>query len=559
MRHGHAAKSWLFLYFPCPARPVPAKIPLMKIGPTSHLPFDRLNEVFGRAMAQTLGYCAIAAALALSSLIGPAHIARADDISATSRGVVRVVTIAMVDDQVVGFGHGSGFVVAPNRIVTNAHVVELANRYPDNVVIGVVPSEGSKSYQGKVIAFDAARDLALVEFTGTRLPTVALYTGPIDEGAPVTALGYPGNVDLATARSATDYIHPLSPIRSEGVFSGRRAMSGVEVLLHTANIARGNSGGPLLDPCGRVIGVNSAITRGEEGDASFGFAIADSEVAAFLQAAKQSYPSVGTPCTSILDRIKQDSDADAKATAAVEAAKRDAAAKEAIVREEALAKARNDAELKRENIIAIAAVLLVAGALAIGGAGLLEVRRRRREAIWAGSAGAALLIAAAVVFFTRPAGDVILPPEVAPTQAPVVSSIAALGKMVCSFIPEKSRVVSSSVDAVTIDWGANGCMNSRTQYAENGSKWDRVLVPSEDQTVSVLEFDPAARSYVTMRYFLTADQMTTLREIRSQVTLKACSADESARVALSGQQSSIRSALPAYPNEKIVYACRSTD
>ena len=58
-----------------------------------------------------------------------------------------------------------------------------------------------------------------------------------------------------------------------------------------------------------------------------------------------------------------------------------------------------------------------------------------------------------------------------------------------------------------------------------------------------------------MRYFLTADQMTTLREIRSQVTLKACSPDESARVALSTQQSAIRAALPAYPNEKIVYSC----
>ncbi|MCH3002760.1 hypothetical protein K3W91_14770, partial [Listeria monocytogenes] len=87
-----------------------------------------------------------AAAALLFSLVGPA---RADDISATGRGVVRVVTIAIVEDEVVGFGHGSGFAVAPNRIVTNAHVVELLTRYPGNVVIGIVPSEGSKSYQGK--------------------------------------------------------------------------------------------------------------------------------------------------------------------------------------------------------------------------------------------------------------------------------------------------------------------------------------------------------------------------------------------------------------------------
>ena len=238
-------------------------------------------------------------------LLGLTAPARADDISASARGVVRVVTIAVVDDEVVGFGHGSGFAVAPNRIVTNAHVVELAARYPDNVVVGIVPSEGDKSYQGKVIAIDTARDLALIEFSGVRLPTLALYTGPVDEGGSVTALGYPGNVDLATARSAADYIRPLSPIRSEGVFSGRRVMSDVQVLLHTAGIARGNSGGPLLDPCGRVIGVNSALTRGEEGDTSFGFAIADVELSTFLRAANQPFASVGTPCTSLADQLRR--------------------------------------------------------------------------------------------------------------------------------------------------------------------------------------------------------------------------------------------------------------
>ena len=198
------------------------------------------------ASRQSLALCllrswAMVIAVLATALLSAAP-ARADDISATARGVVRVVTIAIVDDEVVGFGHGSGFAVAPNRIVTNAHVVELLARYPGNVVIGIVPSEGSKSYQGKVIALDTVHDLALIEFAGKPIPTTAIYTGPVDEGSMVTALGYPGNVDMATAKSAVDYIHPLSPIRSEGVFSGRRQMSGTAVLLHTAQIARG---GPI--------------------------------------------------------------------------------------------------------------------------------------------------------------------------------------------------------------------------------------------------------------------------------------------------------------------------
>ena len=132
--------------------------------------------------------------------------ARADDISAAGRGVVRIVSIAVAGDDVVGFGHGSGFAVAPNRVVTNYHVVELATRYPGSVVIGVVPSEGDKSYQGKLIAWDEDRDLALIEFTGIRLPVLTMYSGAIAEG--MKRLGWvarPKEIHaLQAAAAATD-------------------------------------------------------------------------------------------------------------------------------------------------------------------------------------------------------------------------------------------------------------------------------------------------------------------------------------------------------------------
>jgi S1-C subfamily serine protease len=521
----------------------------------AHGGFDREQKRSVRDL-RCLWRESLAALLALAGLLLATAPARADDISATARGVVRVVTIAIVDDEVVGFGHGSGFAVAPNRIVTNAHVVELLSRYPGNVVIGIVPSEGSKSYQGKVIALDAVHDLALIEFTGKPIPTVALYTGPVSEGGMVTALGYPGNVDLATAQSAADYIHPLSPIRSEGVFSGRRQMSGTDVMLHTAQIARGNSGGPLLDPCGRVLGVNSAITRGEEGDSTFGFAIADSELTAFLIRAKQPYASVGTPCTSIADIDKMDAQADAKASALADGAKREAAGKAVAAHEAALTAARDTADRHRENVMAIATLLLVLGAMGVGAGGLLDAQALRRQAIWAWVIGALVMVGAVVLFVLRPTGLPVAA-TVASVDVPAVavSSTAPLGKMVCRFVPQRSRVVSSATTDLPIDWGKAGCMNGRTQYAENGSKWDRILVPSDEQTVSVLQFDPATKGYVTTRYFLTADQMDGLRKIRSQVTLKACSPDEAGRITLASQQAAIRASLPPQPNEKIVYSC----
>jgi hypothetical protein len=116
--------------------------------------------------------------------------------------------------------------------------------------------------------------------------------------------------------------------------------------------------------------------------------------------------------------------------------------------------------------------------------------------------------------------------------------------------------VSTAAADLNLDWGAAGCVNGRTQYAENGSRWDRILIPADEQTVSVLQFDPATRAYVSMRYFLPAGQMDALRKIRTQVKLKACSTDEAARANLSQQQAAMRTQLPTYPNEKIVYACR---
>ena len=154
------------------------------------------------------------ALLAAFALTAPA---RADDIAATGRGVVRVVLLATVNGKIVGYSHGSGVAVAPDKVVTNAHVVELSQRFPDNVLVGVVPSEGDQSVQGQVLAYDPQRDLALIGFKGAKLPAATLYVGPVADGDPVIALGYPGNVDLATAQSADDYIRPMTPVRSEGV------------------------------------------------------------------------------------------------------------------------------------------------------------------------------------------------------------------------------------------------------------------------------------------------------------------------------------------------------
>ncbi len=486
--------------------------------------------------------------LALLAFAAPAR-AQGDDIAAASRSVVRVVVVAVEDGQIVGFGHGSGFAVAPNRVLTNAHVVQLAVQYPKDVVVGVVPSEGSRSYEARVVRVDPSRDLALLEIQG-QLPAVPLYVGPLQDGATVAALGYPGNVVLATARSARDYINPLPPTRSMGNYSNERPINGIAALLHTANIARGNSGGPLLDECGRVIGVNTFITRGDEGDSPFAFAIANREVAAFLRASSQPFAAVTGPCVDMGERLEQERE------------REEAEARRRLAEEQAQARAREEQEEQaqariqqiRENRMAVSLLLMLLALLAFGGALVMVTRDKMRNAYILGGVGAVFVIAATALFITRPGFDSIAAEaaEAGPAQDPAA---AFAGRHSCRLVPERSRITVSSGEPVELQWSETGCVNGRTQYAREGDVWRRILVPNRDQTVAVLEVRPGSREYVVNRYLLRADAMARARALRQRIALDRCTAEEAQMAELTTGLEQIRQILPDLPNERLVYDC----
>jgi len=491
--------------------------------------------------------------LALLALLALAQPARADDISAAGRGVVRVVVIAFEDGEVADFGHGSGFAVAPNRVVTNAHVVALAMENPKDVTVGVVPSEGSQAYRARIVAADPARDLALIELEEGSLIPLALYGGPLADGSPVAALGYPGNVDLATAGTAEDYITPLPPTRSIGIFSNVRPINGITTLLHTANIARGHSGGPLLDQCGRVLGVNTLITRNQEGDAPFAFAVANREVTAFLRQARQPFQATTAECVSMTDRLRQDRE---RTTAEALAREQAREARERQAFERALARI----DETRETRLAIAVLLLVFSLLAFGGAGILIVKNRQRPAIILGGGGLLLLVGAVIVFFTRPHREDVDPEAAAGNTTAAAAEAAAArfaGRNLCTLVPERSRVVASSDETVPLEWSDTGCVNGRTQYARNGDVWTRILVPEAEQAVSVTEFRPTSGEYVVSRYQLSAADMARVRDLRRDVDIKTCTADNEARTILADQLREIGDVLPQLPNERLVYSCRN--
>jgi hypothetical protein len=446
-------------------------------------------------------------------------------------------------------GHGTGFAVGRNRIVTNAHVVAVAVSNHENIRIGIVPSEGSAPSPARIILVDPARDLALLELVHGNLPTVPLFTSQLPPGTAVAALGYPGNVDYATARSIEDFLQPRPPSRSMGNFSDMRQTEMGPALVHTADIARGHSGGPLIDACGRVIGVNVAITNNEMGDSSFGFAIPAASLIEFLREARQPFGAVTTPCVSAESRQRDEAER-------IERERREREADEAERTREAdqlRAEQLSTIVERRETQVGISVLLLVLSLAAMGTTGILAIKDQpRRAIIAAGAAAGVLLIAAAAVFLSRPSLD----PASADREEPGESNEARLvGANLCRIDAGRSRVTVSQTPDVELSWEEGGCVNGNTQYAQDGSVWRRVLVPNQEQTVSVSQFDPSSGEYVVSRYLLSATAMDEARRLRRRIEQKACTADEEARTLMADRQRDLVEALPERPNERLVYSC----
>jgi len=138
---------------------------------------------------------------------------------------------------------GTGWVLAPERVVTNAHVV-AAVRDPQ-VRIG---GEGRR-YAARVVVFDPVRDLAVLAVPG--LPAPALRLGEdLDRGDAAVVAGFPldGPYRLDSAR-----VREVVTARGEDIYGRRPSIRQVYSLY--ATVQPGNSGGPLLSASGKVVGV----------------------------------------------------------------------------------------------------------------------------------------------------------------------------------------------------------------------------------------------------------------------------------------------------------------
>ncbi|MEC7534198.1 MAG: serine protease, partial [Pseudomonadota bacterium] len=310
-------------------------------------------------MSRFLARLAILLALVAPALTPMPAQAEPADIDAAARGVVRVVIIGDNNGELFPISHGTGFAVSGDTVVTNAHVVRDALR-DEGMQIGIVPNGGGEAVYGRIVAVLARNDLALLRITGSlRLPPLALAGGAPPDSGEVTSVGYPMNVDRAQGLDLSDIFRSQPPVKSRGYVSGARPSRQFDTILHTAPIARGNSGGPLLDPCGRVVGVNSFGADNDGGDAEFFFAVSNRELVPFLRANDVEPRIIAAECRSMADLDEAERDRMEREQSVARADLAERAEARRIKRERALLEAEQGVFVEREDRVFLAVVLLL--------------------------------------------------------------------------------------------------------------------------------------------------------------------------------------------------------
>ena len=176
---------------------------------------------------------------------------------------------------------GSGFVVEPEYVVTNAHVVAGSR------AVSALSQDGA--LDATVVLFDAELDVALLYVPGLEAPALSLAADTPRRGEVGVAIGYPNGGPLTVTPGAVANAYPAEGLDLYGTDTVRRNVIELRAMIH-----RGNSGGPFVTRDGTVGGVVFAQSRS---DPSVGYALDPVDVANTIEPALDETEAVGTgPC-----------------------------------------------------------------------------------------------------------------------------------------------------------------------------------------------------------------------------------------------------------------------
>jgi S1-C subfamily serine protease len=177
---------------------------------------------------------------------------------------------------------GTGFVVAPQRVVTNAHVVA-------GVGEPQVQSSTGRTRDATVVFYDPDTDIAVLDVPGLTLAPLRFASQPGPAKGDAIIAGFPQDRDVRNLFVGPARIRSTQEIRGPNIYSTRTVSR--EVYAIRGQVRSGNSGGPLLAPDGSVYGV---IFAAAVDDLDTGFALTAAQVADDVRRGVASSQQVST-------------------------------------------------------------------------------------------------------------------------------------------------------------------------------------------------------------------------------------------------------------------------
>lgn len=241
----------------------------------------RRRRTFGSVVAFVALVVALGLGVAVAANLGPSSHSSSSARPVAQQQLNATEIAAQVDPSIVDItstltlegatAAGTGMVVTPSgEVLTNNHVIEGATNITAKV------GNRSQTYQARVLGTDPADDVALLQIEGgvSGLPTVKLgNSSRVTVGQPVVAIGNALNLP-GPPKVTQGTVTALG--RSITVRDGLGHQEQLSNLIQTnAALQPGNSGGPLIDAAGQVIGMNTAAAAdsGTDSASSVGFAI----------------------------------------------------------------------------------------------------------------------------------------------------------------------------------------------------------------------------------------------------------------------------------------------
>jgi len=196
------------------------------------------------------------------------------------RSIVKIIGTARSCQRKI---EGTGFVYAPGRVMTNAHVVAGVDSSPK------VFTMGNGTFSGRVVLYDSKRDVAILDVPGLSLPSLK-FDGTARTRDDAVVAGFPKNHPF-TSRPAR--IRAKQKARGPDIYHSGQVTR--EIYAIRALVEQGNSGGPLLATNGKVYGVVFAAALDNK---DTGYVLTAAEVASDAQAGVNAVNEVSTQSCS---------------------------------------------------------------------------------------------------------------------------------------------------------------------------------------------------------------------------------------------------------------------